>query len=543
VTVRGHAPPRVVPARGGIDDLPAPEHDSEREAKPEPIPSTTAAGKARGKPKPAHDRQPSAAARAIDMLARNTTLWRDLVGEPHATIDDGGRRVHLPIASAEFADFLGGLYFDATGKTLGQGPLDDARRVLRQKARREATHTTFLRVGAAEGRVYYDLADTGGRVVEVDANGWRVIEGNDCRVRFVRRRGMLAQVEPVAGGSLDDLWPHLNVAREDRPLVASWLVCALRPDHPSPILTLQGEQGTGKSSNIRTLRLLVDPHFLPTRTPPKDNRDVAIACRGSCLLAYDNLSGIPADLSDILCTVATGGGFATRALYSDGDEVLFAFLRPMIVGGIDALGTRGDFADRSYLVALEAISDEKRIEEAALKAAFDEARPRVLGALFTAIASALARLECVRGRDLLLPRMADAAVWAVAAAPALGFGDDEMLQAIRDNRREQAEHTIDEDSLAQAVLKLPLQWSDTPADSYREITRLAGDSAHARGWPRNAGAMNIALRRLAPALRSRGVTMHLGGKTSNAGSKRQWRIDRSDDPQERRARREEGGLR
>jgi len=32
------------------------------------------------------------------------------------------------------------------------------------------------------------------------------------------------------------------------------------------------------------------------------------------VLAFDNLSGIPADIADALCRLCTGGGFATRAL-------------------------------------------------------------------------------------------------------------------------------------------------------------------------------------------------------------------------------------
>ena len=49
------------------------------------------------------------------------------------------------------------------------------------------------------------------------------------------------------------------------------------------------------------------------------------------VLAFDNLSGLPAWISDTLCRLATGGGFAVRQLYSDQDEVLFDAMRQVIL--------------------------------------------------------------------------------------------------------------------------------------------------------------------------------------------------------------------
>jgi hypothetical protein len=46
-----------------------------------------------------------------------------------------------------------------------------------------------------------------------------------------------------------------------------------------------------------------------------------IAANNGYLLAFDNLSGLPAWLSDALCRLASGGSFAVRQLYTDDDEV------------------------------------------------------------------------------------------------------------------------------------------------------------------------------------------------------------------------------
>ena len=105
------------------------------------------------------------------------------------------------------------------------------------------------------------------------------------------------------------------------------------------MLVLSGEQGSAKSTFSGILRALVDPNTAPLRALPREDRDLFIAATNGHVLAFDNVSGLPAWLSDTLCRLATGGGFAVRQLYTDQDEVLFDATRPMILNGIE------DFVD------------------------------------------------------------------------------------------------------------------------------------------------------------------------------------------------------
>ena len=111
-------------------------------------------------------------------------------------------------------------------------------------------------------------------------------------------------------------------------LLAAWLVAAFRPHGPYPILVLHGEQGSAKSTTARVLRALLDPNTAPLRGEPRDLRDVMIAASNGWIISFDNLSRIPHWLSDALCRLATGGGFSTRELYTDSEEVLFDAQRP-----------------------------------------------------------------------------------------------------------------------------------------------------------------------------------------------------------------------
>jgi hypothetical protein len=135
------------------------------------------------------------------------------------------------------------------------------------------------------------------------------------------------------------------------------------------------------------------------------------------VLAFDNVSGLPAWISDTLCRLATGGGFAVRQLYSDQDEVLFDAARPVILNGIEDIVTRPDLADRAVFLTLEPIPEERRRPEEELWAAFEAERPRILGVLLDAVAKGLADLP--RTKLDKLPRMADFALWATACETAL----------------------------------------------------------------------------------------------------------------------------
>src|SRR5262249_54746306 len=146
-----------------------------------------------------------------------------------------------------------------------------------------------------------------------------------------------------------------------------------------------GEQGSAKSTFSTILRSLVDPNTAPLRALPREDRDFFIAANNGHLLAFDNISGLPHWISDTLCRLATGGGFAVRQMYSDDDEVLFDACRPVILNGIEDIVTRPDLADRAIFLTLEPIAEEDRKPEAELWAAFEPKRPKIFGALLDAM--------------------------------------------------------------------------------------------------------------------------------------------------------------
>jgi hypothetical protein len=221
-----------------------------------------------------------------------------------------------------------------------------------------------------------------------------------------RRSALTAPLpDPVRGGSLDPLAELLHVDQAGFRLVVAWLVAAVLPDIPHPILALVGEQGTAKSTAARLVVSLVDPSPAPLRTPPREMRSWAASASASWIVALDNVSSIPDWLSDTLCKAVTGDGIVERALHTDDDINILTFRRCIALTSIDAGRLAGDLAERLLTVELARIPTGSRRPDAEIAARYAQAQPGVLGALLDLTAQVLAALPGVR--LAALPRMAD----------------------------------------------------------------------------------------------------------------------------------------
>ena len=94
-------------------------------------------------------------------------------------------------------------------------------------------------------------------------------------VRFRRNRGLLALPLPErTDRSLDDLLlqvVNINPANtRDLHLLTAWLIGAFRGLAPYPILSINGEHGTAKSTACRTIRRLIHPNTADLRLTPKE---------------------------------------------------------------------------------------------------------------------------------------------------------------------------------------------------------------------------------------------------------------------------------
>lgn len=430
---------------------------------------------------------------------------------------DGCRETHA-IGSSSFSEWMRNLYFDAEESTPGREVVNGATDMLRALARRKGPEReVFVRCANHRGDLYIDLGDPQWRAVHVSKSGWRIV--NRPPVRFRRGGAMTALPLPQKGGSIDMLGESLNTKDKDSfVMVVAWLLAALRDRGPYPVLVVNGEQGSAKSTLTKILRSLVDPSTAPLRHTSSSDRDLFITATHSWVLAFDNCSDLPHWLSDALCRLATGGGFATRQLFSDMDEVVFSAMRPIILNGITEFVERGDLADRSVFVHLTPISKKERKTEKEVLGEFESLRPKILGALFDAIAAGLTRLPSI---DLpTKPRMAEFAEWAEACSEHFTCADGDFLKAYERNQASAVASVVEADSVASAIqefaysLGVDGEWEGNATELLEKLDPIAGEKVtKQRSWPKSSKAMGKAVARVAPALRQAGVHVDRPNRT------------------------------
>ena len=445
-------------------------------------------------------------------IADSTQLFHTPGSIGYADLEISGHRETWPIRSKGFRRWLAQRFFEETEGAPNSEALHSALNVIEARAHFDAPQMKIhVRVAGHGGRLYLDLADDDWRVIEIGSDGYRVVENPP--VRFRRAAGMQPLMPPVEGGSIEALRPFLNVrGDQDFVLVVFWALAVLRNCGPYPVLVLSGEQGSAKSTFSAILRALLDPNTAPLRALPREDRDLFIAATNGHVLTFDNVSGLPAWISDTLCRLATGGGFAVRQLYTDQDEVLFDAARPVILNGIEDIVTRPDLADRAIFLTLEPIPEERRRTEAELWAAFEAERPRILGVLLDAVMQGLKMIQKTKLERL--PRMADFALWATACETAL-WPAGTFWSAYCGNRDEAVENVIEGDPVAAAVRAMMMErtertertdWTGTATDLLGALAEAAGERiAKAKTWPNSPRALSGRLRRAATFLRKIGI--------------------------------------
>lgn len=362
-----------------------------------------------------------------------------------------------------------------------------------------------LRVAEFGGNIYLDLGNADWQAICVTPHGW--YPTNTPPVSFRRPKSMMPLPIPTPGGSVDLLREVINISDDGQwTLFVGFILAALRPRGPYPVLVLDGEQGTGKTFIAHTVKSLIDPARAGNRGEPRDVRDLMIAATNGWVLSFDNLSRISPELSDGLCRLSTGGGLATRELFSDAEETIFDARRPTIINAIGDVVTRADLVDRAVIVTPSVITAQQRREEHFLENRLNDIRPLVLGALLDAISHGLRTVESVHLHRL--PRMADFAMWVTACAPALGWEPNRFMDAYLTNRTDAVEIGLEASPLVGPLRALLVNgpWDGTASELLTKLTDIGGEAVRKmKDWPTKPNVLSNSLKRLAPALRETGL--------------------------------------
>lgn len=449
---------------------------------------------------------------ALARLAASATYFLNSERDVFADITINGHRETWPLASAQYAQWLMHAFWKDKERIPKDAQLKETMRLVKAHALFSGAdrHEVHLRVAELDERIYLDLGDDSWRAVEICAGGWRIVQTPP--VRFRRTAGMLPLPLPVRGGTVDELRPFVNLADADFMLVVAFLADMLRVGRPHPVLYLAGGEGTAKSTLTRLLGSLIDPHRLKLRGLP-NVRDLFVAAYNQAIICFDNISLITPEVSDGLCRLSSGVGFAKRKNYTDGEEFGVAGAHPIILNGIENCIDRPDLADRAIVLNLPRVDPERRRSESDFWATFEAARPRILGAILDIAVHGLANNNEPRAPQLA--RVADFQGWAMACETAFSKPGG-FESAFAANISATVEGLIDGEPVAKAVAALMLgrsTWQGTAAELFSELTRH--DQTEARvsrlpTWPRDPARLSKDLRAMQPTLAKGGIVVEFG---------------------------------
>lgn len=468
-----------------------------------------------------------------EVIARNARQagvrpFQDQHGTPIAWFPVGnGEMQHrecLRIRSADFRSRLLELSSRLTETAPKMSAVKQAIEILELEAYRSTKETLDNRSAAADDEVFIDLGDDNWRMVRVTCDGWDVIRHDSPR--FYRPQHMQSLPEPEPGGDLNELFAFVPVESDDEKLLLTvWLLGAMYPAIPKPMLLIVGPQGSAKTTRSRRLRCLVDPSVTPV-LGDLEMSNLFLTFWHHAVPCFENVSQFSRREADMFCRAVTGNGVERRKLFTDGDQVLYTFRRPILINGIDTPSTRPDFLDRCVIYNCRRMDQFVPLEE--LDRQFEVARPTLFGAMLDMLVKTLRVLNSTPPAKEF--RMADFARFGRAVAVALGKRPEDFDNAYRMNVQQQRFDVLEDVPMVRLLKRfaagypVETKWVGTAESLLDKLSALAkghDDVEGKRNLPKSARWLSSRLGELAPALAMDGVIVT---KLPRSNARRLWEL-------------------
>ena len=263
---------------------------------------------------------------------------------------------------------------------------------------------------------------------------------------------------------------------------------------------------------------MVDPSNPDLLALPHSKDELVRILNQSWVIGFDNLSTLSDEFSDTLCRAVTGEGYIKRALYTNDDNVVYSYKRCVIINGINVVANRPDLLDRGILIELDRISEDTRKTEKEFWQAFEQARPALLGGIFDTLSKTLAILPTVHLKRVY--RMADFTEFGVAVSIALGYCEQDFLDAYASDITEQNRIVIEDDLVANTLVTFMDTktggWSGTASQLYANLLAQAELEKQDRYFPKSAGAMSHRIKSILVNLRDIGIVVRFEKDTAGS---------------------------
>ena len=376
------------------------------------------------------------------------------------------------------------------------------------------------RFGGNNEEIYYQLNEK--EMVVINKNGYKINDINRPLFRWLSiSREQDKPINTNDMNYLKKMMNSFNIDKEQKLIFLVYIISLFIPNIPKPVLIIQAEKESGKTTNSKKIKSLVDPSAINLTGFPKNEEILAQMLDHSALINFDNLNKLEDWQSDALCRAYSGENFAKRSLFSDDDDFLFKYKSAIMLNGINCPALREDLLDRSIIINLKRIKDYK--EETLIFKEWNDLKPYVLDNIFKVIPKSLNIYDSISLTNLA--RTADWCKWGYCIAEVLEkeFGiENNGNQFIKDYNRNidnQNKQVIDSNIVAQSLIEFMLDknvWEGTASALYNILKTISLDYGIV-GFPKNSSWLTRELNKLITVLESQNLRV-ITGKSTNKGS-------------------------
>lgn len=297
---------------------------------------------------------------------------------------------------------------------------------------------------------------------------------------FRRDVGYKPQVEPDLMVEPCELFPlikkHFNFVNDkEAKLFMLYLVLCFKGNVRKYILYLYGEKGASKSTSLKKLADLLNPHTGNIIGMPNTIKDLQLRLAHNDFLGIDNVSYISHKVSDLLCMSVTEAEIPLKKLYTTTEEVILDIACTVAITSTSLVFTKSDILDRTLVLKMRRLDSTEYKTDFEVLEEFNHDKPALLGAIFNTLAKAMEDYDDI-AEGTKLVRMAHFHKEAVKVGHVLDMTDDEVTELLWYNQTKLNSELLLGDELSLCILqyfKTEKEFRGSVTDFLIELRKVA----------------------------------------------------------------------
>lgn len=270
-------------------------------------------------------------------------------------------------------------------------------------------------VQVLEAKVYYDedteVHEVYGRNVEIDdviyfrldnfntqvlsKEGHKTVK--DCGLKFKFLPKLSTLPTPDESERVSPLEFFNISSKEDKIVLLSFLLSGIIPLPAYRGLIIQGNKGTGKTTGMKLIMMIIDPNEGLVGDPPANLNELMLRAQSSKIITMDNVTSFPKKMLNGICRVLTGSSNRARTLYTNDEITIMNAKNPIVMTCITLPSCREDFIDRFYVLTPDRVEKDSYLDNEELEHNLKKKHAKVLKYLFDLTVEVLRRIPELEG--------------------------------------------------------------------------------------------------------------------------------------------------